>query len=72
MQFATEFGSFVFLVTGIPSLQVSIRVSGWQSGSMRRFEGLKQRDVRKIQLIVTSTDIYISLHKTGHEEIVGS
>ena len=32
-----------FLGNRQPSLQVSIRVSGWQSGSRGRFEGLKQR-----------------------------
>ena len=43
MQFATEF-ELCFLGNRQPSLQVSIRVSGWQSGSRpRRFEGLKQR-----------------------------
>ena len=32
---ATEFGSFVFLVTGnLARLQVSIRVLGWQSGQL--------------------------------------
>ena len=41
MQFATEFGSFVFLVTDNLVTSVNSRV-GMAVGFPRRFEGLKQ------------------------------
>ena len=42
MQFATEFESFAFLVTGNLVTSVTSRV-GMAVGFPRRFEGLKQR-----------------------------